>query len=113
MVNLTRKWKDGKLEAGLYYVKYKDGRCGKAIFYRFYSNCSLNNKIAKVLDRVPDYDDWVYLCKTRNTLAKREKMFRLLLNKCYIAFNRNLIKGKELSMNETMFLLNEIADISK
>lgn len=123
MVNLTRKWKDRKLEAGLYYVKYKNGRCGKSVliskpyFYGFFSS---NDEIAKVLDRVPDYADWVYLHKTRNdaadardTLAKREKMFRLLLNKCYIAFNRNLIKGKELSMNETMFLLNEIADISK
>lgn len=126
MVNLTRKWKDGKLETGLYYVKYKDGKRGKAIlirtpkFYGFYCYYSLNNKIAKVLDRVPDYDDWVYLYKARNdaadardTLAKREKMFRLLLNKCYIAFNRNLIKGKELSIKETVFLLNEIADISK
>lgn len=96
MVNLTRKWKDGKLEAGLYYVKYKDGRCGKSVliskpyFYGFYSNCSLNDEIAKVLDRVPDYDDWVYLCNTRrdalysrDILTQREKLLKRLLSECY------------------------------
>lgn len=96
MVNLTRKWKDGKLETGLYYVKYKDGKRGKAIlirtpkFYGFYCYYSLNNKIAKVLDRVPDYADWVYLHKTRNDalysrdiLTQREKLLKRLLSECY------------------------------
>ena len=109
MVNLTRKWKDGKLEAGLYYVKYKDGKCGKAIciltpdFYGFYNNCSLNDEVAKVLDRVPDYDDWVYLHKTRNDalysrdiLTQREKLLKMLLSKCYAVLEQKTTeKDKE------------------
>ena len=117
MVNLTRKWKDGKLETGLYYVKYKDGRRGKAIlirtpkFYGFFYIYSLNNKIAKVLGRVPDYDDWVYLCKTRNDalysrdlLTQREKLLKMLLGKCYAVLEQKTAEKNE----EALSLLYEL-----
>lgn len=118
MVNLTRKWKDRKLEAGLYYVKYKDGRCGKSVliskpyFYGFFSS---NDEIAKVLDRIPDYDDWVYLCNTRrdalysrDILTQREKLLKMLIGKCYAALNQNAVEGRELSKEETLSLLYEL-----
>lgn len=70
MTDLTQDWKDGKLGAGMYYVRYKDGRYGRANliltpdFYGFFNNCSLNDEVVKVLDEVPDYNLWMNLLYT-------------------------------------------------
>lgn len=70
MTDLTQDWKDGKLSAGMYYVRYKDGRYGRANlilttdFYGFFNNCSLNDKVVEVLDEVPDYNLWMNLLYT-------------------------------------------------
>lgn len=64
MTDLTQDWKDGKLKTGMYYVRYKDGRYGRANliltpdFYGFFNNCSLNNEVAEVLAEVPEYTTW-------------------------------------------------------
>lgn len=70
MTDLTQDWQDRKLKTGMYYVGYKDGRYGRANliltpdFYGFFNNCSLNDKVVKVLDEVPDYNLWMNLLYT-------------------------------------------------
>lgn len=70
MTDLTQDWQDGKLKTGMYYVGYKDGRYGRANliltpdFYGFFNNCSLNDKVVKVLAEVPDYIAWQNMWNT-------------------------------------------------
>ena len=64
-MTLTEKWKKGELKSSQqYYVKYVDGRTGKANlietpdFYGFYNNCSLQDKVKEVLAPVPSYEEY-------------------------------------------------------
>lgn len=104
MNNLTQKWKDGKLEVGLYYVKYNDGRYGRANliltpdYYGFFNNCSLDDDIATVLAKVPDYTSWQNMKNVaagehqinKLLIRDREKLTQLLKD-CHSAFCQNLV----------------------
>ena len=64
MTDLTKDWKDGKLEEGLYYVQFHNG----VKICNFYELCILRfsatgDKI-KILDEVPDYTAWQNLLNT-------------------------------------------------
>lgn len=57
MTDLTKDWKDGKLPAGRYWVKYRSGRIddwdllgGKTI--------ETKPEIVEVLAEIPDYVEW-------------------------------------------------------
>ncbi len=65
MTDLTQDWKDGKLSAGWYYVKFPDTEveiCGiyKLCVFRL---SSYSDKI-KILAEVPDYTTWQNVLKT-------------------------------------------------
>lgn len=121
MNNLTQKWKDGKLEVGLYYVKYNDGRYGRANliltpdYYGFFNNCSLDDDIATVLAKVPDYTSWQNMKNVaagehqinKLLIRDREKLTQLLKD-CHSAFCRNLVENEELTKDETITLLTKI-----
>lgn len=65
MTDLTEQWKKGELAPMWYYVKYKDGRVGRALlmetpdYYGFYNNCDLNNDVEEVLAPVPTYQEYL------------------------------------------------------
>lgn len=90
-MSLTDDWKGRKLDPMWYYVKYKDGRAGKALlietpdYYGFYNNCDLNNMIAEILAPVPTYDELQQFKEFVNLYSHETeitKQLRTLLKEC-------------------------------
>lgn len=104
MTDLTQDWKDRKLEAGLYYVKYNDGKCGKSVliskpyFYGFFSS---NDKIAAVLAEVPDYTAWQNMW---NTADMEHKANNKLLEDVERLEQENKQLEKDLAAKFTKYL---------
>lgn len=65
MTDLTQDWKDGKLSAGWYYVKFPDTEVEICGFYKLsvFRLCADTNEI-KILAEVPDYNLWLNLWNT-------------------------------------------------
>lgn len=65
MTDLTKDWKDGKLSAGWYYVKFPDTEVEICGFYKLsvFRLCADTNEI-KILAKVPDYTAWQNLWNT-------------------------------------------------
>lgn len=65
MTDLTKDWKDGKLSAGWYYVKFPDTEVEICGFYKLsvFRLCADTNEI-KILSEVPDYTAWQNLWNT-------------------------------------------------
>lgn len=65
MTDLTKDWKDGKLSAGWYYVKFPDTEVEICGFYKLsvFRLCADTNEI-KILAEVPDYTAWQNLWNT-------------------------------------------------
>lgn len=65
MTDLTQDWKDGKLSAGWYYVKFPDTEVEICGFYKLsvFRLCADTNEI-KILAEVPDYTAWQNLWNT-------------------------------------------------
>lgn len=65
MTDLTQDWKDGKLSAGWYYVKFPDTEVEICGIYKLcaFRLSSYSDKI-KILAEVPDYTTWQNVLKT-------------------------------------------------
>lgn len=65
MADLTQDWKDGKLSAGWYYVKFPDTEVEICGFYKLsvFRLCADTNEI-KILAEVPDYTAWQNMWNT-------------------------------------------------
>lgn len=102
-MSLTDDWKGRKLDPMWYYVKYKDGREGKALlietpdYYGFYNNCDLSDEVGEVLAPVPSYEELLSMKEDnvdkiiRNVnvrlLSREVERLRALLKECATFIN--------------------------
>ena len=75
MTDLTKDWKDGKLSAGWYYVKFPDTEVEICGFYKLsvFRLCADTNEI-KILAEVPDYTAWQNLWNTAEKIKQLEQI---------------------------------------
>lgn len=116
MTDLTQDWKDGKLSAGWYYVKFPDTEVEICGIYKLsaFRLSSYTNEI-KILAEVPDYTSWQNMKNVAASehqinkllIRDREKLAQLLKD-CHSAFCRNLVENEELTKKETITLLTKI-----
>ena len=116
MTDLTQDWKDGKLSAGWYYVKFSDTEVEIWGIYKLsaFRLSSYTNEI-KILAEVPDYTSWQNMKNiaasehqiNKLLIRDREKLAQLLKD-CHSAFCRNLVENEELTKDETITLLTKI-----
>lgn len=83
-MSLTDDWRAAALTPMLYYVKYKDGRVGRALliktpdYYGFYNNCDLNDEVEEVLAPVPSYEKFISMKEDNADKIIRNVNVRLL-----------------------------------
>jgi hypothetical protein len=121
-VSLTEQWKKGELEAGIYYIKTKDGIendgfDGKE--FGFFSDMEID----QILGKVPSYEEWQELSKQRNQLIRdvkdlayiQEENQRLkdLLKECYKMLAQYHIENSEPSLGENIQLLTKLDEVLK
>ncbi len=123
MNDLTKKWKNIKLKPGFYYVRYKDGRHGRANlistpnFYGFFNNCQLDDIIAEVLAKVPSYEEWQKInniCLESEALRLENSKLKELLKSCYPiidwADGRALSYAEKKLLKQIEEVLNNVSD---
>ena len=99
MTDLTKDWKDGKLSAGWYYVKFPDTEVEICGFYKLsvFRLCANTNEI-KILAEVPDYTAWQNLWNTADMEHKA---------------NNKLIEDVERLEKENKELKKQVNHLSK
>lgn len=93
MSDFTEQWKKGELPEGHYYVKDSENIIAEYLDGYFYNNgqpmTSFSGGVDSVLEKVPSYEEWVYLHKARNdaheiveSLTQENQQLKELLKEC-------------------------------
>ena len=67
-VTLTEQWKNGELESGVYYIKYR-GAYKVDQWHGYYWEDSWSENIEEVLAPVPSYEEWQKMKEQRDACA--------------------------------------------
>lgn len=100
MTDLTQDWKDGKLSAGWYYVKYEKSdkifisECFGGDFPSFYPT----DIVKEILAEVPDYTAWQNMWNTAERLEKENKELKKQVNHLSKTQARQFVDNQRLQV---------------
>ena len=112
-LSLTEAWKNGELEVGEYYLRYKDGTIDREYYdyVRLYEMVTLKGfstedcEISEILAPVPSYDHFVELTEKDKENAKLKD----LLKECrdVSEFTKTIV-NKHKWLNEVITKIDEV-----